>query len=126
MVASRKCEVKMLDYISHAFVVAVKVFKKTTPNGKITVYLGKRDFIDHVDYCDPVDGVVVVDTEYLKGRKVYSQVPDLESAVIVKFQCSGQKIVRTDLRDIKFIQTSECSGRYARPFLSVTRQPFYV
>ncbi|XP_026328474.1 arrestin homolog [Hyposmocoma kahamanoa] len=63
----------MLDYISLAFVVAVKVFKKTTPNGKITVYLGKRDFIDHMDYCDPVDGVVVVDTEYLKGRKIYSQ-----------------------------------------------------
>ncbi|MFS6538485.1 hypothetical protein V6D52_14460, partial [Idiomarina loihiensis] len=43
------------------------------PNGKVTVYLGKRDFIDHVDYCDPIDGVVVVDTEYLKGRKVFSQ-----------------------------------------------------
>lgn len=56
-------------------VVAVKVFKKTTPNGKVTVYLGKRDFIDHMDYCDPIDGVVVVDAEYLKGRKVYSQVP---------------------------------------------------
>ncbi|KOB77303.1 Arrestin 2 [Operophtera brumata] len=54
-------------------VVAVKVFKKTTPNGKVTVYLGKRDFIDHMDYCDPIDGVVVVDAEYLKGRKVYSQ-----------------------------------------------------
>lgn len=64
----------MLDYFALAFVVAVKVFKKTTPNGKVTVYLGKRDFIDHMDYCDPVDGVVVVDTEYLKGRKVYSQV----------------------------------------------------
>ncbi|XP_063621008.1 arrestin homolog [Cydia splendana] len=54
-------------------VVAVKVFKKTTPNGKVTVYLGKRDFIDHMDYCDPVDGVVVVDNDYLKGRKVYCQ-----------------------------------------------------
>jgi arrestin-2 len=54
-------------------VVAVKVFKKTTPNGKITVYLGKRDFIDHVDYCDPVDGVVVLDEEYLRGRKVFGQ-----------------------------------------------------
>lgn len=59
-------------------VVAVKVFKKSTPNGKVTVYLGKRDFIDHVNYCDPVDGVVVVDTEYLKGRKVYSQVQKCE------------------------------------------------
>lgn len=64
----------MLDLLSLVLVVAVKVFKKTTPNGKVTVYLGKRDFIDHVEYCDPIDGVVVVDTEYLKGRKVYSQV----------------------------------------------------
>lgn len=55
-------------------VVAVKVFKKSTPNGKVTVYLGKRDFIDHLDYTDPIDGVVVVDGDYLKGRKIYGQV----------------------------------------------------
>lgn len=54
-------------------VVAVKVYKKQTPNGKLTVYLGKRDFIDHIDYCDPVDGVIVVDPDYLKGRAVYGQ-----------------------------------------------------
>lgn len=54
-------------------VVAVKVYKKTTPNGKFTVYLGKRDFIDHGDYCDPIDGVIVIDPDYLKGRKVYGQ-----------------------------------------------------
>lgn len=62
-------------------VVAVKVFKKITPNGKVTVYLGKRDFIDHMDYCDPIDGVVVVDTEYLKGRKVYSQVQIMSGVI---------------------------------------------
>lgn len=65
-------------------VVAVKVFKKTTPNGKVTVYLGKRDFIDHVESCDPVDGIVVVDPEYLKGRKVYSQVNNSEVIVCYK------------------------------------------
>lgn len=55
-------------------VVAVKVFKKTTPNGKLTVYLGKRDFIDHLDFVDPIDGVVVVENDYLKGRKVFCHV----------------------------------------------------
>lgn len=25
------------------------------------------------EYCDPVDGVVVIDEEYMKGRKVYGQ-----------------------------------------------------
>lgn len=55
-------------------VVAVKVFKKSTPNGKVTVYLGKRDFIDHLDHVDPIDGVVVVEDGYLQGRKIYGQV----------------------------------------------------
>nr|BBE28980.1 arrestin homolog [Stenopsyche marmorata] len=63
----------MISLLSLVFVVAVKVFKKTTPNGKVTVYLGRRDFIDHLDFCDPVDGIVVVDNDYLKGRKIYSQ-----------------------------------------------------
>ncbi|XP_075448899.1 beta-arrestin-1 isoform X2 [Ascaphus truei] len=45
------------------------VFKKASPNGKLTVYLGKRDFVDHIDVVDPVDGVVLVDPEYLKERK---------------------------------------------------------
>ncbi|XP_059564415.1 beta-arrestin-1 isoform X5 [Myotis daubentonii] len=48
-----------------------RVFKKASPNGKLTVYLGKRDFVDHVDLVDPVDGVVLVDPEYLKERRVY-------------------------------------------------------
>ncbi|XP_030599630.1 beta-arrestin-1-like [Archocentrus centrarchus] len=46
-----------------------KVFKKASPNGKLTVYLGKRDFVDHVDRVEPVDGVVLIDPEYLKERK---------------------------------------------------------
>nr|BAI50912.1 arrestin [Triops granarius] len=55
-------------------VATVKVFKKTSPNGKVTVYLGKRDFVDHLDHVDPIEGVVVVDDDYLKDRKVFGQV----------------------------------------------------
>jgi len=53
---------------------AVKVFKKTAPNGKITVYLGRRDFVDNLTTIEPVDGVVVCDNDYLRGRKVYAAV----------------------------------------------------
>uniref|UniRef100_A0A3Q2DHH3 Beta-arrestin-1 n=1 Tax=Cyprinodon variegatus TaxID=28743 RepID=A0A3Q2DHH3_CYPVA len=38
---------------------------------QLTVYLGKRDFVDHVDLVEPVDGVVLIDPEYLKERKVF-------------------------------------------------------
>ncbi|NP_001269195.1 arrestin-C [Ictidomys tridecemlineatus] len=48
-----------------------KVFKKTSSNGKLSIYLGKRDFMDHVDTVEPIDGVVLVDPEYLKGRKMF-------------------------------------------------------
>nr|AUG68943.1 arrestin-C [Neotrygon kuhlii] len=50
---------------------AGKVFKKTSPNQKLSLYLGKRDFVDHIDNVDPVDGVLLIDPEYLKDRKVY-------------------------------------------------------
>ncbi|XP_076344241.1 beta-arrestin-1-like [Tachypleus tridentatus] len=51
-----------------------RVFKKSSPNGKITVYLGKRDFVDHLSHVDPIDGVILVDPEYLKERKVFGHV----------------------------------------------------
>ncbi|TFK15395.1 sodium/bile acid cotransporter [Platysternon megacephalum] len=38
---------------------------------QLSIYLGKRDFVDHVDSVEPVDGVVLIDPEYLKDRKVY-------------------------------------------------------
>ncbi len=62
---------------------------------QITCYLGKRDFIDYMDHVDPIgmfwnpswkftkkrktercfiDGVVLVDPEYVKDRKVYASV----------------------------------------------------
>ncbi|XP_071165127.1 beta-arrestin-1-like isoform X2 [Mytilus galloprovincialis] len=51
-----------------------RVFKKSSPNAKITAYLGKRDFIDHITHIDPIDGVVLVDPDYLKERKVFAHV----------------------------------------------------
>uniref|UniRef100_A0A8C0WFF5 Arrestin-C n=1 Tax=Castor canadensis TaxID=51338 RepID=A0A8C0WFF5_CASCN len=48
-----------------------KVFKKTSSNGKLSIYLGKRDFMDHVDTVEPIDGVVLVNPDYLKGQKLF-------------------------------------------------------
>ncbi|KAK9979842.1 hypothetical protein ABG768_013250 [Culter alburnus] len=48
------------------------VFKKISKDKSVGVYMGKRDFVDHVDSVDPVDGVLLVDPEQLKGKKVYA------------------------------------------------------
>uniref|UniRef100_W5N6D1 Arrestin, beta 2a n=1 Tax=Lepisosteus oculatus TaxID=7918 RepID=W5N6D1_LEPOC len=48
-----------------------RVFKKGVERLGLTVYLGKRDFVDHLDHVDPVDGVLLIDPDYLKDRKVF-------------------------------------------------------
>uniref|UniRef100_A0A4W3HYI5 Uncharacterized protein n=1 Tax=Callorhinchus milii TaxID=7868 RepID=A0A4W3HYI5_CALMI len=52
------------------------VYKKTSRDKSVTyslsqiaIYLGKRDFVDHVTHADPVDGVLVLDTGYIKSKK---------------------------------------------------------
>uniref|UniRef100_A0A3P9QD91 S-arrestin n=1 Tax=Poecilia reticulata TaxID=8081 RepID=A0A3P9QD91_POERE len=47
------------------------VFKKVSRDKSVAVYMAKRDFVDHCDFVDPVDGVIVIDPAQLKGKKVY-------------------------------------------------------
>lgn len=55
-------------------VVNFKVFKKCSPNGKLALYLGKRDFIDYLSGTEPIDGVLLVDQDYVNsGRKIWGQ-----------------------------------------------------
>lgn len=52
----------------------LRVYKKSSLNGKITVYIAKRDFVDHIAYVDPIDGVVLIDKDYVKEQKVFAHV----------------------------------------------------
>ncbi|XP_022594189.1 S-arrestin-like [Seriola dumerili] len=47
------------------------VFKKVSRDKSVAVYMAKRDFVDHCDFVDPVDGVIMIDPVQLKGKKVY-------------------------------------------------------
>ncbi|KAM9729725.1 arrestin 3a, retinal (X-arrestin) isoform 1-T1 [Menidia menidia] len=50
-----------------------KIFKKTSGNGGLTLYLGKRDYVDHVGQVDRVDGVVKVDPTDFGDKKAFVQ-----------------------------------------------------
>uniref|UniRef100_A0A673JLR1 Arrestin-C n=1 Tax=Sinocyclocheilus rhinocerous TaxID=307959 RepID=A0A673JLR1_9TELE len=50
-----------------------RVFKKTSGNGQLTLYLGKRDYVDHIDSVDPVEGLLKIDPADLGDRKVWIQ-----------------------------------------------------
>ncbi|XP_053329986.1 arrestin-C [Spea bombifrons] len=48
-----------------------KVFKKTSTDGKLSIYLAKRDFVDHVEFVEPIDGMILIAPEYQKEKKVF-------------------------------------------------------
>ncbi|XP_008331486.1 arrestin 3a, retinal (X-arrestin) [Cynoglossus semilaevis] len=50
-----------------------KVFKKTSGNGGLTLYLGKRDYVDDISKVEQVDGVVKLDKSDFGDRKVFVQ-----------------------------------------------------
>lgn len=35
-------------------VFSFRVFKKCAPNGKLSLYLGKRDFVDYISGIEPI------------------------------------------------------------------------
>uniref|UniRef100_A0A8B9IHP9 S-arrestin n=1 Tax=Anser cygnoides TaxID=8845 RepID=A0A8B9IHP9_ANSCY len=47
------------------------IFKKSSRDKALTIYLGKRDFVDNMGTVEPIDGVVLVDPAMIKGKKVY-------------------------------------------------------
>ncbi|XP_026219649.1 S-arrestin-like isoform X1 [Anabas testudineus] len=47
------------------------VFKKVSRDKSVAIYMAKRDFVDHCDFVDPVDGVILIDPVQLKGKKLY-------------------------------------------------------
>ncbi|XP_048362767.1 S-arrestin isoform X2 [Sphaerodactylus townsendi] len=47
------------------------IYKKISCDKGVTLYLGKREFIDRVNDVEPIDGVVLVDPEIVKEKKVY-------------------------------------------------------
>lgn len=74
------------------------------------------------DYCDPVDGVVVIDEEYMKGRNVYGQLVTVyrygreeDEVMGVKFSkemCLAKEqvfpMVNAKVRDERSRRTSLC------------------
>ncbi|KAG8447641.1 hypothetical protein GDO86_014956, partial [Hymenochirus boettgeri] len=48
-----------------------RVFKKSSGDSKLAIYLAKRDYVDHVEYVEPVEGVILIDPECQKDKKVF-------------------------------------------------------
>ncbi|XP_026324016.1 beta-arrestin-1-like [Hyposmocoma kahamanoa] len=51
-----------------------RVFKKSSPNNKLTLYLASRDLVVENGCIDKIQGVLHVDPEYLENKKLFGQV----------------------------------------------------
>ncbi|CAH8434374.1 unnamed protein product [Schistosoma turkestanicum] len=47
------------------------VLKKSTPDGKLSLYLDRRTFVDHFSHVDPVDGVLVISQDLKNEEYVF-------------------------------------------------------
>lgn len=50
-----------------------RVYKKTSPNSVLTLYLGTRDIIARGGKLEPLRGVVFVDPNYVADHKIFGQ-----------------------------------------------------
>lgn len=62
--------------ISVSISCGAKVYKKQSPNSRLTLYLSTREFVHATSRTSvsTIDGVVLVDPAYLKDRRVYAMV----------------------------------------------------
>ncbi|XP_063967647.1 beta-arrestin-1-like [Lytechinus pictus] len=90
-----------------------RVFKKSSANGKITTYLGKRDYVDHKTHIDPIDGVVLLDPDYLKDRKVFAR-------LVAIFRYGREEL---DVLGLKFRKELFLSQRQIYPPLPENERP---
>ncbi|XP_049885705.1 arrestin homolog [Pectinophora gossypiella] len=51
-----------------------RVFKKSSPNNKLTLYLASRDLVVENGCIDRIQGVLHVDPEYMDNKKLFGQV----------------------------------------------------
>ncbi|XP_059621018.1 arrestin homolog isoform X2 [Phlebotomus argentipes] len=50
-----------------------RIFKKTSPNAILTLYLGTREIISRRGVVEPLRGVLYVDPKYIVGHRLFSQ-----------------------------------------------------
>lgn len=48
----------------------LRVYKKSSPNNKLTLYLASRDLIVSEAKIDKLQGVLLTDPEFLQGKRV--------------------------------------------------------
>ncbi|XP_011168606.1 arrestin homolog isoform X2 [Solenopsis invicta] len=72
---AQELQIQMQPQVQHTDTRADRVYKKSSPNNKLTLYLASRDIIVGEGKNDnKLLGVLLVDPEYVREKKVFGQV----------------------------------------------------
>lgn len=55
------------------FYLKKRVYKKTSPNSVLTLYLGTRDILCRHGNVEPLRGVIYIDPKHVSSHKVFGQ-----------------------------------------------------
>ncbi|XP_076161031.1 arrestin homolog isoform X2 [Ptiloglossa arizonensis] len=72
--AQRQQQSQSVPQLQHVDTQADRVYKKSSPNNKLTLYLASRDLIVSESRIDKLQGVLLVDPDYLQDKRVYGQI----------------------------------------------------
>ncbi|XP_014223604.1 beta-arrestin-1-like [Trichogramma pretiosum] len=72
--ASDRLSMKRPSEPETGYIYSQRAFKKSSQNGKLTLYLANRDLIVTAGKIDKLQGVLLIDPEILQDKKVYGQV----------------------------------------------------
>lgn len=68
-----KRKIFSIDFISFIFDY-LRVYKKTSSNQLLTLYLGSRELTARRGVIEPLKGVVYIDTKIMNGYKIFGQI----------------------------------------------------
>lgn len=72
-VLAEKKTIIIINLEIYIFFYPHRVYKKTSPNSVLTLYLGTRDVVCRQGAVEPLRGVIYIDPKFVPSHKIYGQ-----------------------------------------------------
>lgn len=103
-----------------------RVFKKQSPNGKITIYLGKRDFVDHISGIEPIGEQILIfdNTSSMNTSSMNISITESQRILLnyhnLHTSFDNIEIIRNENTSLHYLQTLNARNKNNLPLSSYT------
>lgn len=98
-----------------------RVFKKQSPNGKITIYLGKRDFVDHISGIEPIGEQILIfdNTSSMNTSSMNISITESQRILLnyhnLHTSFDNTEIIRNENTSLHYLQTLNARNKNNLP-----------